>query len=155
MRKLLIGTDNFNRTIMIDDEDYDFVSSKKWNVANNKYNKNAGSYFSTRHNGKRIYLHRLLMNAPRNKQVDHIDGDTLNNTRANLRLATIAQNAANKHSSWGQYTRGVRKEKYSFSATSVKSDLMVRVTGIETAEEAEEWYKKIATLVHGEYAPKT
>jgi hypothetical protein len=45
---------------------------------------------------KRGYLHRVLMNCPANMQVDHIDGNGLNNTRSNLRLASPSQNMHNK-----------------------------------------------------------
>lgn len=44
-----------------------------------------------------VYLHRLLMNAPDGLQVDHINGDSLNNTDANLRLATSGLNGGNRN----------------------------------------------------------
>lgn len=46
--------------------------------------------------GKTVYLHRFLMAAQRGQLVDHIDGDKLNNTRANLRLVTPRQNTQNQ-----------------------------------------------------------
>jgi hypothetical protein len=52
---------------------------------------------SVRQNGKsrRIYMHRAIMGAAKGQQVDHIDGDGLNNCRYNLRLATAAENQHN------------------------------------------------------------
>jgi len=54
-------------------------------------------------NGKQktVYLHRVILarmlgrDLQANEHVDHIDGNGLNNTRPNLRLATNAQNSAN------------------------------------------------------------
>lgn len=40
-------------------------------------------------------LHRLVMDAPEDRVVDHIDQDPLNNRKSNLRLATMAENVAN------------------------------------------------------------
>lgn len=40
-------------------------------------------------------LHQFVLGLPPGSMVDHIDGDGLNNTRANLRPATPAQNKAN------------------------------------------------------------
>jgi hypothetical protein len=48
--------------------------------------------------GKRLtlYLHRLLTDAPPHLKVDHVNGDTLDNRRHNLRLATNQQNMENR-----------------------------------------------------------
>jgi hypothetical protein len=45
--------------------------------------------------GKRVYLHRFILHAPKGMEVDHIDHNGLNNVRSNLRLATHAQNTCN------------------------------------------------------------
>lgn len=42
-----------------------------------------------------IYLHRSLMGRPSEVEVDHRDGDGLNNRRGNLREATHAENQCN------------------------------------------------------------
>ena len=44
---------------------------------------------------KRVSLHRTIMGEPQGLEVDHIDGDGLNNRRANLRAVTKAENARN------------------------------------------------------------
>jgi hypothetical protein len=44
---------------------------------------------------KRYALHRVIMGAATGQIVDHIDGDTTNNTRSNLRFVTRRQNARN------------------------------------------------------------
>lgn len=58
---------------------------------------------------KKISLYRFIMDAPDGIEVDHKDGDRLNNRRSNLRFATRLQNMANIHVAKGgtsQY-RGV------------------------------------------------
>jgi hypothetical protein len=43
-----------------------------------------------------VYMHRFIMDAPDGMDVDHIDRNGLNNTRANLRLATRSENCRNR-----------------------------------------------------------
>lgn len=51
----------------------------------------------------RVFLHRVILGlAPEDPRlVDHIDGNTLDNRRANLRVVTAAQNAQNQGSRGG------------------------------------------------------
>ena len=42
-----------------------------------------------------VRMHRIIVGAGPDEQVDHKDGDGLNNTRANLRVCTPAQNSHN------------------------------------------------------------
>jgi AP2 domain-containing protein/HNH endonuclease len=43
-----------------------------------------------------VPLHRLIMNAPADKEVDHINGDTLDNRRCNLRICSHKENLRNQ-----------------------------------------------------------
>lgn len=45
--------------------------------------------------GKAIRMHRLILNAPPGSEVDHINGDGLDNRRINLRFCTRSQNLQN------------------------------------------------------------
>jgi len=51
-----------------------------------------------------ITMHRLIMNTPKNKVTDHINGNTLDNRKENLRICTSAEN---------QYNRGPQKNNTS------------------------------------------
>jgi hypothetical protein len=67
-----------------------------------KFDSHINSYYVTgmlkKPNGKNttIRLHRLILDTPREMVVDHINHDTLNNTRENLRVITNKQNQQNK-----------------------------------------------------------
>lgn len=45
---------------------------------------------------RKITLHRQIMDPPDHMQIDHIDGDGLNNRRDNMRIATNQQNSCNQ-----------------------------------------------------------
>jgi HNH endonuclease len=72
---------------LIDDKDFELVSQYKWHYNN--------GYAKTWHKGKRIRMHRLIMNAPDGVEVDHRDLNKLNNQKANLRFCTTTQNNQN------------------------------------------------------------
>lgn len=48
-----------------------------------------------------IFMHRAILSAPSGMEVDHIDGNPLNNRRSNLRLCTHRQNVQNCQSKIG------------------------------------------------------
>lgn len=85
-------------TILIDDEDFERVKdSGKWCVVI----KRGNPYFQKRIDwtketkGRVIELHRWLMGEPKGKYIDHINGNTLDNTRRNLRVCSNAANLRN------------------------------------------------------------
>lgn len=55
-----------------------------------------------------FYIHRYLMAARKGIQVDHINHNTLDNRKSNLRLVTAAQNAQNKNGARKDSTSGLR-----------------------------------------------
>ncbi|WP_434439746.1 HNH endonuclease [Lentzea sp. E54] len=81
---------------LVDESDWDRVSQIKWQalvLRNTVYGVR-----TVRHEGKQgtQYLHRFLLDAPKGLEVDHIDGNGLNNRRSNLRLGTRAENRRNR-----------------------------------------------------------
>lgn len=82
---------------LIDEADFELVSQYQWHP---KPRPTVGFYAATtvRSGGKRreLRMHRLILAAPREMEVDHADGNGLDNRRGNLRLATKVQNMANR-----------------------------------------------------------
>jgi hypothetical protein len=81
----------------VDHEDAERLLPYKWyHFAGSVGREYAATSIGGRRNRVTIYMHRFILDAPKGMQVDHRDGDGLNNTRANLRLCTGAQNVANQ-----------------------------------------------------------
>lgn len=78
------------KNTLIDNRDFNVLSKYKWHTISKTYVARTGR------DGKEILLHRQLLKAPIGVEVDHIDGDTLNNQRSNLRLVTHAENIRNR-----------------------------------------------------------
>ena len=76
----------------IDKEDLEKIKPFKW------FNRRGYIMAHIYKNGKRtsLYMHRLIMNVPDGTEIDHIDGDGLDNRKKNLRFATRQQNAFNQ-----------------------------------------------------------
>lgn len=78
---------------IVDDSDYEWLMRWSWCFNSNGY---AVSATFTGIKGKVVYMHRLIMEPPKGKDIDHINGDGLDNRRSNLRIATRSQNLCNK-----------------------------------------------------------
>lgn len=80
-------------SVLVDDADLARISQYTWH--SDVHPKTIYAQTNIVMDGKKttIRLHRLLVDAP---DVDHRDGDGLNNRRSNLRASTRAQNIANK-----------------------------------------------------------
>ena len=88
-----VKSGNFDEVdVLVDDEDYDFLSSLKWIIVDTPrtmYVKN----------GKIGYMHRYLKNINKsNVFIDHINHNGLDNRKSNLRTCTRSQNQRNKSS---------------------------------------------------------
>lgn len=107
------------------------------------------------------YMHRAIANAGAGEVVDHIDGDGLNNTRANLRICTQADNLRNRRKP--RHYRGVatssqfkgvtwmeREKRWS---VYIGTDSERKFIGLFSSEiEAARAYDEAARQHHGEFA---
>ena len=80
---------------LVDDADAERVTRFKWHAV--RRGRVVHAMRTAKRDGGRatVYLHRWLLDAPAGLEVDHRNGNGLDNRRENLRLCTHAQNAVN------------------------------------------------------------
>lgn len=140
---------------LIDEEDADRVLTHKWcAVCPDPRSKVPVWYGSGKdEHAKNRYLHRFILSAPQGTEVDHINGDGLDCRRVNLRLATRAQNAANRETERGASGfRGVYRDDGRWTACVESKTKRYRMYGFKSPEDAARAYDDMARKYHGEFA---
>lgn len=106
---------------LISIEDFQKVNSYPYKLILSVLNK-ADSFYvrgSKSLDGEHGLLHRWLVSAPKGMEVDHINHDTLDNRRENLRVITTAQNQQNrKGAQTNNKTSGIRNVHWHKSSNS-------------------------------------
>lgn len=76
----------------VDNEDYERLMRNKWCARKTR----TGRFYATRSRYKQEpEMHRFIMNAPPNTEIDHRNNDGLDNQKHNLRVTTRSGNARN------------------------------------------------------------
>ena len=146
-------------SVIVDDEDYNKVVAIRW-TASKIAKDRPQPYFRcfARINGRlkiKWHLHRWLIDAPVDKYVDHINHNTLDNRKCNLRLCTMEENMRNRPK-YASNTTGYRGIAYHKRDKRYQAQIKVDGKRIYlgyflTAEEAFEAYKTASQKYHGEF----
>ncbi len=93
--KLVLLTQN--KSAIVDDEDFEILSAARWNARRLVNTFYAGRMINMPGGKRRTLLmhHAIIGRPPRGMEVDHIDGNGLNNQKSNLRFVTRRQNMQN------------------------------------------------------------
>lgn len=132
----------------VDAADYEWLSQWNWHLDS--------GYAARYDNRKAVFMHRMIMQPPPGKVVDHIDGNRANNCRFNLRVCTRAQNSRNKRKQSGSYSvfKGVfyRKDTRQWFAKCRYQGKAPRLGYFDDEREAARAYDRMAVEWFGEYA---
>ncbi len=142
---------------LVDDADYEWLNQWKWFsatrrgmvYANRNDKRNAGKQ-------RTIAMHRLILGITGVDDLgDHIDGNGLNNQRANLRKCTRQENTLNRRKiKYGiSMYKGVRvNKKGKIHAVITFDKKRIFLGNFKTEPEAAKAYNNAAKIYHGEFA---
>jgi hypothetical protein len=161
MKKIRLG--NKDIFALVDDSDFEMLSSFKWSYHTGGYVRTKIQYNLVR---TKILMHRLIMGLgyKDKREVDHIDFNGLNNQRSNLRICTRCENARNVRHRDGCISKylGVcrdrksQNESYKWRAQIKKEGIMYRSKRFPLTPEGEIeaalWYNEKAKELFGEFA---
>lgn len=146
------------KVAVIDFDDFEKVRPYKWHLSKSQNNLYARHNFSN--DAGYLILHRFLLDAPDNMDVDPRDGDGLNNRRNNIRLCTPSQNAQarqRKRPSMTSSFRGVFWDKHKAHKAAWTARLRfngknIHCGSFKKEEDAARAYDKKAIELFGEWA---
>lgn len=144
--------------IILDKEDFDRFSKIKWHRLTVKWKYGIKIY--VKHSQKKspynILLHRKIMNVKKGQFIDHINGNTLDCRKANLRKCTLSQNSANSKNicTKKELYRGVYRisKNGGWYAGIRKKGKFYYLGKFDTAKEAAIKRDKFAKIMFGEFA---
>lgn len=145
-----------NQISIVDDEDYEKLNQYKWHsVGINMYY--AQRTVHNKGNKYNIKLHREIMNVTDSKiHIDHINGNSLDNRKENLRVCSNAENSRNsKIKNSNLYgLKGIRFNKINknWNAQITVNYKQIHLGCFKTKEEAAIAYNDAAIKYHGEFA---
>ncbi len=129
-----------------DEQDQELIDRYKWHMN--------GRYVFTKIKGRSIGLHRIIMNIKDpSLDIDHKDGDPLNNTRANLRVCTRSENARNsrKFKGTSKY-KGVYRDLNTYHAQIGQGGTVKNLGRYRSERTAAKQYDKEARHLYGAFA---
>lgn len=143
---------------IVDEDDYDWLIESKWCCSMNKSKKPYAAKAIVNSNGRKsmTLLHRLILNAPKGVFVDHINHNTVDNRKQNLRLCDYAGNSRNRIKFNGKSSiyKGVswNKKSQKWRSSIMANSYPIYLGEFESEEVAAITYDEAAIRYHGEFA---
>ena len=139
---------------LVDAADATRVSTRRW--FRDRYGYIVSTTRVRRNDGRRITLHRFLLEPPDGLDVDHRNHDRSDNRRANLRVATRSQNIGNarRHRDSRSPFKGVtwRKDVSRWTARIMVQGKEHHLGCFDAPEKAAAAYAHAADRLRGEFA---
>ncbi len=145
---------NPNHYAIIDDSDALTVLRHKWHYVNGY--ATTAIYRPETQSQQTLSMHRMIMGSPTGLEVDHINGDRLDNRRENLRVCSHANNASSKRRGLNNTSRykGVAwvKSRAKWMAYIQPKGRLINLGYYKNRHDAALAYNRAAQKWFGEYA---
>lgn len=138
---------------IVDDEDYEYLTQWKWRASPSGKLIYAIRTIKINGHNKNVLMHRDVIKCPAGMFTDHINRNTLDNRKANLRVCSRLQNNVNtvhKRNKSGYIGVYISGKKWRVKVTHNK-----KVIGFGTFDnpiDAARVYDDIVRKLHGEFA---
>ena len=143
--------------VLVSPDDSALLERNKWSVS--KQTNRIKPYYSVGRTSKidgkkkRVLLSRAVLCPASGEMVDHINHNTFDNRRKNLRVCTATENACNRSANTGQRFKGVIATRHGkFQAEAKIFGERVYLGVFETAQEAAEARARVVEQLHGDFA---
>lgn len=142
------------RQFLIDEQDWESVKHIKWNVhVMQKGYQYVYTFQKVNDKRKMLYLHRMITSCKTLLFVDHINGNTLDNRKSNLRVSTNKQNQWNQKRVRGTVPyKGVTFEDGAYRSRIRINGKKKSLGRFKTAVEASNAYNQASLELHGYYS---
>ncbi|BAH33180.1 hypothetical protein RER_24720 [Rhodococcus erythropolis PR4] len=144
-----------NGVATVDNIDFEYIRQFNWSLVDKGYARRTIKVFGRPKNERmhRVIAERVLGVPIGDKvQVDHKDGDRLNNCRSNLRVATHNQNSFNTRRKSKYGFKGVGTNHDRFQANIKAYQTKFYIGTFDTPEEAAWMRDQWAIELHGDFA---
>jgi len=142
-------------SVTIDAEDEHYLEMGAWRVIDKDRNRYVKLNMKVDEGLQTVYLHRLIIGAGKGEIVDHINGDSLDNRRENLRFVTFEANVRNrlKRSATSSIFKGVSwdSSKQSWRVQIRIDQRRISKDGFASEFEAAFYYDLLSLEHHAEF----
>lgn len=140
----VISLENSALLALVDDSDYEQLAQRKWYFLHDYAISDS------------VLMHRLIARPCQTQIIDHIDGNTLNNQRSNLRICSVAENLWNRRATWSASGfKGVsrrNRDRSPWRASITKNGRAVHLGSFADPVDAAKAYDAAAKKLFGEFA---
>ena len=145
------------KVALVDDEDFEYLNQFKWCILNGRNKLYATRNLSINKKFvKSILMHRIIMNTDKDLVVDHLNGNTLDNRKCNLRNCTHGENLRNQKisikntSGYKGVSWSIEKKKW-FTQIQLKNK-KIFIGYFVNSIDAAKAYNEAAIKFYGEFA---